>query len=81
MGTVDREEAITRFKLDPAKKTLLILGGSQGAASINAKIRQSLTELKAISNLQLIWQVGNHQAEVDSLHCFRRLRCRVAVYR
>jgi UDP-N-acetylglucosamine--N-acetylmuramyl-(pentapeptide) pyrophosphoryl-undecaprenol N-acetylglucosamine transferase len=66
MGTVDREEAITRFKLDLGKKTLLILGGSQGAASINAKIRQSLTELNAISNLQLIWQVGNHQSEVDT---------------
>ncbi len=66
MGTVDREEAITRFKLDPGKKTLLILGGSQGAASINAKIRQSLIELRPVSNLQLIWQVGNHQSEVGN---------------
>jgi UDP-N-acetylglucosamine--N-acetylmuramyl-(pentapeptide) pyrophosphoryl-undecaprenol N-acetylglucosamine transferase len=68
MGTVDREEGIARFKLDPSKKTLLILGGSQGAASINAKIRQSLGELKSISNLQLLWQVGNHPSEIDTFH-------------
>ncbi len=66
MGTVSRVEAIARFQLDPGRKTLLILGGSQGAASINVRVRQSLAEFKAVSGLQLIWQVGNHQPEIDA---------------
>jgi len=32
---MDREEALAGFKLDPARKTLLVMGGSQGAAGIN----------------------------------------------
>ncbi len=66
LGTVEHDDAIARFHLDPAKKTLLILGGSQGAKSINGKIRQSLSELKAIPNLQLIWQLGNYPADIDA---------------
>lgn len=30
-----REEALARFGLDPARKTVLVMGGSQGAAGIN----------------------------------------------
>lgn len=66
LDTIDRSEAIATFDLDPNKRTLLIVGGSQGAASINTKIKQSLEQFRAISNLQLIWQVGNHPADVTA---------------
>lgn len=68
IGEVDREEACANFQLDPNKKTLLILGGSQGAASINAKITQSLPEFARLTSLQLFWQCGNHP---DSLAAFQ----------
>lgn len=60
IDTVERGEACRQFGLDSAKKTLLILGGSQGAASINNKIASSLTELKRHADLQIFWQCGNH---------------------
>lgn len=52
-----REEAISFFKLDPAKKTLLVIGGSLGARTINESIGAGLEKL-ASSNIQLIWQTG-----------------------
>lgn len=57
--TIDgkREEAITFFKLNPAKKTLLILGGSLGARAINNLIEQNLKWLLS-NNIQIIWQTG-----------------------
>ncbi len=64
IGEIDREEAIANFNLDLNKKTVLVLGGSQGAASINAKITQSLSELARVQNLQLFWQCGNHPASI-----------------
>lgn len=66
IGTIEPATAIKTFKLDPHKRTLLIVGGSQGAASINRKIRQSLKQLRALTDLQVIWQVGNHQDDVEA---------------
>ena len=64
IGEVDREEAYANFNLDPNKKTLLVLGGSQGAASINGKIESSLPELGKLKDLQLFWQCGNHPKSI-----------------
>ncbi len=66
IGEVDREEALASFGLDANKKTLLILGGSQGAASINSKIAQSLPELARQNNLQIFWQCGNHPESISA---------------
>ncbi|MFM2401268.1 MAG: Undecaprenyldiphospho-muramoylpentapeptide beta-N-acetylglucosaminyltransferase, partial [Bacteroidota bacterium] len=45
------------FSLDPAKKTILIIGGSQGALSINQSILAGLDRL-AEAGIQVIWQTG-----------------------
>ena len=45
------------FKLDTAKKTILVLGGSLGARRINQLIDSELSFFKA-NNTQLIWQTG-----------------------
>ncbi len=66
IGDIDRDEAIARFKLDASRKTLLILGGSQGAASINEKIAASLPEFKNHKSLQLLWQSGNHPQMISA---------------
>ena len=52
-----REEAIKTFGLDPSKKTILILGGSLGARTINQCLMENLKEVKT-SGVQFIWQTG-----------------------
>ena len=54
---VTREEAIRSFNLDPNKKTILILGGSLGARTINQCLMSNLDKVKA-SGVQFIWQTG-----------------------
>ena len=52
-----RAEAIQYFNLNPAKKTLLILGGSLGARRVNQLIEKEL-DFFASQNVQIIWQCG-----------------------
>jgi len=54
---VSKEEAIRYFKLDPHKKTILILGGSLGALTINRSIIQNISMLEG-SGVQILWQSG-----------------------
>jgi UDP-N-acetylglucosamine--N-acetylmuramyl-(pentapeptide) pyrophosphoryl-undecaprenol N-acetylglucosamine transferase len=52
-----RNEAISFFKLDPNRKTILVIGGSLGARTINEAMGNGLQQL-ADNNIQLIWQTG-----------------------
>jgi UDP-N-acetylglucosamine--N-acetylmuramyl-(pentapeptide) pyrophosphoryl-undecaprenol N-acetylglucosamine transferase len=52
-----REEAAVYFKLDPLRKTVLVVGGSQGAMSINKSIHHHLGLFETLGT-QLIWQTG-----------------------
>ncbi|WP_026977053.1 undecaprenyldiphospho-muramoylpentapeptide beta-N-acetylglucosaminyltransferase [Flavobacterium tegetincola] len=52
-----REEAIAFYKLNPNKKTVLVLGGSLGARRINQLIAKELVNFSS-QNVQLIWQCG-----------------------
>ena len=54
---LSREESIRFFNLDPSKKTILILGGSLGARTINQCLMSNLDKVKA-SGVQFIWQTG-----------------------
>lgn len=58
---VTREEGIRFFGLDPAKKTVLSIGGSLGAKSINEAIDNGIKSFTG-NNLQLIWQTGKPYA-------------------
>jgi UDP-N-acetylglucosamine--N-acetylmuramyl-(pentapeptide) pyrophosphoryl-undecaprenol N-acetylglucosamine transferase len=60
---ISREEAIALFGLDPAKTTVLAVGGSLGAKSINEALANNLDEFEK-NNLQLIWQTGKTTADV-----------------
>ena len=57
-----RAEAIQYFKLDPQKKTVLVVGGSLGARTINQSIGLCLGMLSN-ENTQLIWQTGKNYVE------------------
>lgn len=58
---VSREEAIKFFSLNPSLKTLLVIGGSLGAKSINEVIAAKVHELESLK-LQVIWQTGKATA-------------------
>jgi UDP-N-acetylglucosamine--N-acetylmuramyl-(pentapeptide) pyrophosphoryl-undecaprenol N-acetylglucosamine transferase len=53
-----KEEAAEVFGLDASKKTILAIGGSLGARTINETIRQSYDLLKDRDDIQVLWQIG-----------------------
>lgn len=55
--SIGHQEAVCSFGLDPDKKTVLILGGSLGARTINQCLMQNLDKVKN-SGIQFIWQTG-----------------------
>ena len=61
-STITREDALKTFNLDPAKKTILLVGGSLGARTINESVLQHLEEIGQ-SGLQFIWQTGKYYSQ------------------
>ena len=59
LGSSNKEEAKKFFGLDESKTTVLVLGGSLGAASINEAVASCVEELEKKS-LQVIWQTGKN---------------------
>ncbi len=58
---VCREEALNFFGLEKNKPTVLVVGGSLGARSINEVISQHIADFNPL-DLQLIWQTGKTTA-------------------
>jgi UDP-N-acetylglucosamine--N-acetylmuramyl-(pentapeptide) pyrophosphoryl-undecaprenol N-acetylglucosamine transferase len=56
-STISQHDGRQFFSLDKGKKTVLIVGGSLGARSINEAIDKHLVELLN-AGLQVIWQTG-----------------------
>ena len=52
-----KESAYRFFELDPTKKTILIIGGSLGARTINESILSGINQLME-ADVQVIWQTG-----------------------
>ena len=59
--TVSKAEALAFFSLIEDRKTVLVVGGSLGAKSINEAIDKHLDDLLE-ANLQVIWQTGKPYA-------------------
>lgn len=59
LGRLDRFAALKIFGLSNEKKTLLVLGGSLGARTINEAMSVSMNTLKE-SGIQVIWQTGKN---------------------
>lgn len=58
MRAATREAAIAHFKLDPARKTVLVFGGSRGAQTINIAVINLLPELLKRGDVQVIHVTG-----------------------
>jgi UDP-N-acetylglucosamine--N-acetylmuramyl-(pentapeptide) pyrophosphoryl-undecaprenol N-acetylglucosamine transferase len=61
VASISKEEALKFFGLQPEKKTLLVVGGSLGARSINEAVAKGLNDLVQ-TGLQIIWQTGKTDA-------------------
>jgi UDP-N-acetylglucosamine--N-acetylmuramyl-(pentapeptide) pyrophosphoryl-undecaprenol N-acetylglucosamine transferase len=58
LSRANRQEALQAFDFTSDKKTLLILGGSGGAKSINEAMKKHIETLHNDLGLQIIWQCG-----------------------
>ena len=57
--TISRENAVKSFGLDPSKRTILLVGGSLGARTVNESVMNHL-DLVEKSDAQFIWQTGKY---------------------
>lgn len=73
---IPREEALATFKLDPARKTLLVMGGSQGASGVNQLLFKAAPIL-AGSPIQIIHLTGDRD---DRLAAANYLREEIPAY-
>ena len=67
---MSKDDACRKLNLDPAKTTILVLGGSQGARSINNAVIKSLENNSLLEQYQLLWQTGkrDYKDVVEKLH-------------
>jgi UDP-N-acetylglucosamine--N-acetylmuramyl-(pentapeptide) pyrophosphoryl-undecaprenol N-acetylglucosamine transferase len=76
-----KPEADSFFELDPERKTILVIGGSLGARTLNESVLNALEKIQQ-ENIQVLWQCGkyyysdlktnlaNHKSENIFLHEF-----------
>ena len=55
--TITKEEAYKEFNLNTSKKTILLIGGSLGSATLNKSMLNSVEALSE-TDIQVIWQCG-----------------------
>jgi UDP-N-acetylglucosamine--N-acetylmuramyl-(pentapeptide) pyrophosphoryl-undecaprenol N-acetylglucosamine transferase len=58
---ISKDDALKFFGLEADKKTVFVMGGSQGAKSINETINENIDAFKK-NDLQLVWQTGKNYA-------------------
>ena len=61
-AAITHDDAVRTFGLDPTKKTILIVGGSLGARTLNESMLQAWDTLGK-SDVQFIWQTGKYYHE------------------
>ncbi|MDR1090377.1 MAG: undecaprenyldiphospho-muramoylpentapeptide beta-N-acetylglucosaminyltransferase [Prevotella sp.] len=54
---ITKEEAYIHFRLDPAKKTILVIGGSLGSRTLNKSLLNGIDAIEE-AGIQVIWQCG-----------------------
>ena len=73
-ATIVYKDAIEQFGLDEKKRTVLIVGGSLGARTINECVLSCLELIRQQDEVQFIWQTGGYyHAEITET--LRRAGC------
>ena len=73
-ATIVYKDAIEQFGLDEKKRTVLIVGGSLGARTINESVLSCLELIRQQDEVQFIWQTGGYyHAEITD--ALRRAGC------
>ena len=62
IGSVSRAAGAAAFGLDPARTTVLVVGGSQGATALNRVMQRSIGTITA-EGAQVLWGCGTRDAE------------------
>jgi UDP-N-acetylglucosamine--N-acetylmuramyl-(pentapeptide) pyrophosphoryl-undecaprenol N-acetylglucosamine transferase len=63
---ISKEDAIKSFGLEVSRKTVLIIGGSLGARTVNESVLEHLEDIRN-SDVQFIWQTGKfYKKEIDA---------------
>ncbi len=77
-GNITKDQASEFFNLLSTKKTILILGGSGGARTINEAVISKL-DLIEKADIQFIWQTGKHYYEksVDATKNYSNTNIRI----
>ena len=73
LAQINKQEAYEYFGLNPNKPTLMVMGGSLGARTINQAMIAGLERLKS-SGIQVIWQTGKIYYQ-DALKAYEPYRC------
>ena len=60
---VTKQQAKEAFGLDPDKRTVLIIGGSLGARTVNESVLQHLNDIRSAQHVQFIWQTGKYYSQ------------------
>ncbi|WP_337583276.1 undecaprenyldiphospho-muramoylpentapeptide beta-N-acetylglucosaminyltransferase [Prevotellamassilia timonensis] len=71
-GTVQKDDAVRSFGLVPGKRTILVIGGSLGARTLNESILGNLPLVKQQSYVQFVWQTGKYYSSAIKEELDRR---------
>ena len=78
IGRATQASARAHFGLDPAKTTILILGGSLGAISVNRAVLRHLDTLS--ESVQLLWQTGERDYDTTRAIVGERRNCHIVPF-
>jgi UDP-N-acetylglucosamine--N-acetylmuramyl-(pentapeptide) pyrophosphoryl-undecaprenol N-acetylglucosamine transferase len=73
-ATIVYKDAIEQFGLDEKKRTVLIVGGSLGARTINESVLSCLELIRQQDEVQFIWQTGGYY-HTEITETLRRAGC------
>ena len=76
-----KEESLAEFNLDANKPTILVVGGSLGARTVNQSVAASLEVLKE-NGIQVLWQTGKtyYQTAVEQAKGYDNIKVHEFIY-
>lgn len=58
-----KAEAVEKMGLNPSRRTVLIIGGSLGARTMNESVIGNLSIIREAQNVQFVWQTGKYYSD------------------